>query len=198
MNIICLTKEKDLEKKIAELYQEISLNVFDDFKQINKDDLQKCDIIVVDLKDCLLPGKSFFSPILALSQVPNFDESLAVLKCGAKGYGNRHMRASNLKLAIDSINSGNVWLPPAIVAKLIETTNTNKQEEQNPDRAIVLDKLSKREQEVAIYIGKGESNQEIADKLFVSTRTVKAHLSSIYSKTGMRNRLELGLQIGKV
>ena len=59
----------------------------------------------------------------------------------------------------------------------------------------ILSSLSKREQEVAQYVAKGMSNQEMADKMFVSLRTVKAHLSSIYDKTGLRNRLELGLNL---
>ena len=59
----------------------------------------------------------------------------------------------------------------------------------------LLNTLSKREQEVALFVAKGMSNQEVADKMYVSLRTIKAHLSSIYEKTGVRNRLELGLAL---
>jgi DNA-binding NarL/FixJ family response regulator len=46
-------------------------------------------------------------------------------------------------------------------------------------------------------VAEGLSNQEMADRMYVSLRTVKAHLSSIYDKTGLRNRLELGLSLKK-
>jgi DNA-binding NarL/FixJ family response regulator len=55
--------------------------------------------------------------------------------------------------------------------------------------------LSKREDEVVQLVANGLSNKEIADKLFISVRTVKAHLTSIFSKTGFRDRLELAVKM---
>ncbi len=56
-------------------------------------------------------------------------------------------------------------------------------ETSQPTRNNILNQLSKREQEVALYMTEGLSNQAIAEKMFVSLRTVKAHLSFIYDKT---------------
>ncbi|MBQ9538030.1 MAG: helix-turn-helix transcriptional regulator [Treponema sp.] len=55
----------------------------------------------------------------------------------------------------------------------------------------VFQKLSKREQEVAVLLLQGKTTQETADALFVSLSTVKTHIQHIYEKTGVRNRAEL-------
>ena len=101
------------------------------------------------------------------------------------------MRKDNLWQAIESVKAGQIWLPPEIVAARIEKIEPEEQSNA------LLNELSEREQEVALMVTEGMSNQQIADKIFVSLRTVKAHLSSIYSKTGLRNRLALGLKLKK-
>ncbi len=201
MNLICLSKDDVLTNKVEALYGTISVKVFTDYQLVPTTTLQRCDVMIVDLKNCLLPnGKSFFSPIIALSAVPAFQEAVAILQTGAKGYGNRHMRKENLSQAIESVKSGQIWLPPSVVVKLIDQVkfDSNVDEMTASKNSMLLEKLSKREQEVALYVAKGMSNQEIADIIFISLRTVKAHLTSVYEKTGLRNRLELGLQLKNV
>ncbi|MGL1932089.1 MAG: response regulator transcription factor [Desulfotalea sp.] len=198
MNIICLSKDVVLANKVEDLYGITCVKVFTDYKLVPNTALQSCDVMIVDLKECLLPNSNtFFSPIIALSALPVFQEAVAVLQTGAKGYGNRHMREENLCQAIKSVKAGQIWLPPSIVLTLIEQINpdSNINEMTTQKNTLLLNKLSKREQEVALCVAKGMSNQEIADNIFISIRTVKAHLTSIYEKTGLRNRLELGLQL---
>ncbi len=197
MEIICLSKDKKLIKKINGLCSDGSgVKAYTDYRQIEKTVLDSCDVVVVDLKDCLLPApQNTAPPILALSQVPVFQEAVAILHCGAKGYGNRHMRSENLAQAIDQVKAGQVWIPPFVVTELIKQAAAV--ETSQPTRDNILNQLSKREQEVALYVAEGMSNQAIAEKMFVSIRTVKAHLSSIYEKTNLKNRLELGLKVKK-
>ena len=150
-------------------------------------------VLVIDLKYHGLPEAGTVNQaIVALAELPEYGEALALLQCGVRGYGNRHMRAENLAQAIDAVSTGQVWLPPDILARMITSIGTTTAPES---RSSLLDALSVREQEVARYVARGMSNQQIADQMFVSLRTVKAHLSSIYEKTGMRNRLELGLRV---
>ncbi|MBC2703943.1 response regulator transcription factor [Desulfobacula sp.] len=59
----------------------------------------------------------------------------------------------------------------------------------------LLKELSFREAEVAKWLVNGLSNREISDKMFISIRTVKAHLTSIFKKTGCNNRLELATRM---
>jgi DNA-binding NarL/FixJ family response regulator len=62
---------------------------------------------------------------------------------------------------------------------------------QEPNSLAELLMLTKREQEVAVLIGQGLSNKEIAERLYVSVRTVTCHLERIYHKLGLRSRSAL-------
>lgn len=163
--------------------------------QIDPADLSSSDVLIVDLQGIGLPANHALPalPILALSESPRFDEAVVLLRHGVKGYGNRHMRRENLIQAVKSVRAGQLWLPPEIVTRLISLLGPIGHGHLSGERFTAA--LSSREREVADYVALGKSNQEIADTLFVSVRTVKAHLSSIYEKTGVRNRLELALQM---
>ena len=148
------------------------------------------------MKYCELPqGVRFSSSVIVLADVPSFKESFALLQLGIRGYGNRHMRESNLRQAIDNVADGQIWLPPSIVSSLIDVVGKSDITDKTKSRDKVLSTLSKREKEVALFVAQGMSNQEVAEMMYVSLRTVKAHLSSIYEKTEVRNRLELGLAL---
>jgi DNA-binding NarL/FixJ family response regulator len=125
--------------------------------------------------------------VAILTSVPKFDEALKMLKMGVMGYGNRMMHPENLKQMVAAVTAGQIWLPPDIVSRLITTLPA----EQTP--LTYSEELSERETEVAKLVAQGKSNQEIADILSITVRTVKAHMTSIFSKTGLRDRLALAL-----
>lgn len=161
-------------------------------------DLEKAatGVLVIDLKYHSLPESPIAGQaVVALAELPAYDEAMVLLQKGVRGYGNKHMRQENLAQAIDAVKSGQVWLPPDILARMITTIGAVTQKPGAESQPKLLELLSNREQEVARFVAQGMSNQQIADKMFVSLRTVKAHLSSIYDKTGMRNRLELGIRL---
>ena len=84
-------------------------------------------------------------------------------------------------------------LPQIICPTLMITTlPANKNEKKEP---ALLKALSSREAEVAKWLVNGLSNREIGEKMFISIRTVKAHLTSIFKKTGCRDRLELATRM---
>jgi len=192
MAILCLSPDKQLAGRLA---------FCGDIVRISRSGLDRLapkvtggsEVLIIDLKYENMPEPIETDlPIVALTEVPNFTEAVALLQKGGRGYGNRHMRAENLAQAIESVKNGQAWLPPDILAQFIANVSTSI---PSPTHSPLLDWLSSREQEVACYVAEGLTNQQIAERLFVSLRTVKAHLSSIYEKTGMRNRLELGLRL---
>jgi len=149
------------------------------------------DLLIIDLKafrEADLPELS--CPAVALAEVPDFKQAMRLQLRGVCGYGNRHMLLGNLKQAVAAVRAGQVWMPPAIVNQMIHSISPAESEAEPP---LPLEQLSKREREVADLVAQGLSNQEIADKLYISVRTVKAHLTSIFSKTGCRDRLELAV-----
>jgi DNA-binding NarL/FixJ family response regulator len=192
MAIICCSKDDILLGKIVTLYGANDVISLPDC-HLYKDHVQLGKILIVDLKHCTIPDRTVFSlPILVLAGIPTFQEVVGLLQRGVRGYGNRQMRLDNLDQAVKSVKAGQIWLPPPLISQLIATVGTGYTAQSDDS---ILSTLSKREQEVAQYVAEGMSNQEMADKMFVSLRTVKAHLSSIYDKTGLRNRLELGLNL---
>ena len=151
------------------------------------------EIVIIDLKDFTINNiQAFSSPLIALTPVPRFEEAVRLVQAGVKGYGNRKMRKDNLYLAIASVKAAQLWLPPEFLIRLVNLIPPSEPREIPKDQ---FKGLSKREREVAGYVSQGMSNQEMAEQMYVSLRTVKAHLSSIYGKTGFRNRLELGLHL---
>jgi len=156
-------------------------------------EIREKDILIIDFDDCNekeLPP--IICPCMVLVTIPKNDQALRLLRRGIRAYGNRHMHEGNLIQAIATLMAGQIWLPPAILSQMISALpqSKNKQEENT-----LLEQLTSREAEVAEWLVKGLSNKEIGDKMFVSIRTVKAHLTSIFKKTGCRDRLELATRL---
>lgn len=131
-------------------------------------------------------------PIAVFSDVPAFAEAVRFLRMGVKGYGNRLMNAGNINQLVNALLAGQVWLPPSILSRLILSVPVGASE--GGANGTFKD-LSDREREVAEFIGMGLSNKEISDKMNITIRTVKAHVSSVFMKTGCRDRLEVALKV---
>ena len=151
------------------------------------------DILIIDLEFCKekdLP--QIICPAMVLVTVPVIEQAMRLLRQGVKAYGNRHMHEENLQQAVSALKAGQIWLPPAIVNRMITALPANKNEKKEP---ALLKALSSREAEVVKWLVNGLSNREIGEKMFISIRTVKAHLTSIFKKTGCRDRLELATRM---
>lgn len=196
MKILCCSTDNILIENLIGLYGRNSVKSHPNITLVKDSDLKNSEVMLVDLKDSKIPdGRKFPIPLIALTTIPAFKEAVILMQIGVKGYGNRKMRTENIQQAIENVISGQIWLPPEIVNQLISSVGV---EETKPEEnSTILDALSTREKEVANYVAEGLANQEMADKMFVTLRTVKAHLSSIYDKTGLKNRLELGVRLKK-
>ncbi len=193
MVIIC-SGDPGLVRRYADFFgKKHDIRQLIDTKKLKKHVSSSGDVLLIDLEHCTdsdIPGVK--TPSMALAAAPVYDQAVRLLRKGVRGYGNRHMHPDNFFQALAAVSSGQVWLPPAIMAQLISAIP--------PARSIDHDEnhkepLSKREEEVARLVTGGLSNQEIADTIHVSVRTVKAHLTSIFAKTGYRDRLELAVRM---
>ncbi len=154
------------------------------------------DLLIVDLSGC--QEKDLFAvstPSAALATIPTYEQAVRLLQLGYRAYGNRHMNRANFMQAIAAVYGGQVWLPPSILHRMIATF-AHTQENESRERPF-LEQLSTREREVAQWVAKGMANKEIADSMKITVRTVKAHMTSILSKTGIRDRLELALKMSR-
>jgi NarL family two-component system response regulator LiaR len=134
--------------------------------------------------------------ILILTAYDDDEYVLGLLDAGAAGYLLKSARGRDLVRAIRAIRSGESVLHPKIIAKLLKRATVAPAEEHKASGL-----LSERESEVLKLVTSGMSNKEIAEKLFLSQRTVKAHLTSVFNKLNVASRSEAivrGLQWGLV
>lgn len=137
------------------------------------------------------------SKLFLLSDQPDNEEGLAFLKLGIVGYANTYVSPERLAEALHVIGSGGVWLGQKVIQQLImEAYLSGKEMEGHaPDPRLAV--LSPMENRVAKLVSRALTNLEIAAELGIVERTVKAHLTTIYSKLHIGNRLSLALLINR-
>ncbi len=123
--------------------------------------------------------------VIALSMFGEEDYYYRMINAGAKGFLLKNSEISDVKEAIEQVMSGNSYFSQELLYNVIKSFHANKEQVE------VMATLSKREQQVLNEICKGLSNQEIADTLFISKRTVDKHRSNLLSKTNSKNTANL-------
>ena len=129
--------------------------------------------------------------VLILTAYDNDQYIMALLEAGAAGYLLKNVSGSNLVNAIRAVHAGEAVLHPTIAQKVFSRFGASGQESSEPVQSI---ELSERETEILKMAAQGLSNQEVADKLFLSRRTIQAHLANIFRKMDVGSRTEAVLQ----
>jgi two-component system, NarL family, response regulator LiaR len=129
--------------------------------------------------------------VLILTAYDNDQYIIALLEAGAAGYLLKNVSGANLVNSIRSVHAGEAVLHPAIAHKVFQRlSGTNREQE----KAKPIAELSEREMEILKLAAKGMSNQDIATGLYLSRRTVQAHLANIFRKMDVGSRTEAVLQ----
>ena len=124
---------------------------------------------------------------------------MAMMQGGARGFFRTALGDEQLIKCIRVVARGEIWLDAALITPVFdefikELTNKRDRFESLTHLSVVkLEMLSPREMEVMALISKSMNNEEIADKLFLSSKTVKTHMRNIFAKAGIRNRVEAAL-----
>lgn len=137
------------------------------------------------------------SRLFLLSDQPDHEEGLAFLKLGIVGYANTYISPERLAEALRVIGSDGVWLGQKVIQQLILEAHTKGEEKGPEEIGSLLSVLSPMERRVAELVASGGTNLIIADELGIAERTVKAHLTAIYGKLHVGNRLSLALLINR-
>lgn len=145
-----------------------------------------------------IANKHQVSKIVVLANTPNQVDALAVMRKGAAGYCHAYSAATMLRELKTVVMHGGIWLGNDLLQTLI---NATKPLVHNAPAMVAeaLALLTNREQEIALEAAKGLSNKEIARVCDIAERTVKAHISAVLEKLGVKDRLQLALMLnGKV
>jgi DNA-binding NarL/FixJ family response regulator len=123
------------------------------------------------------------------------------LSKGAVGYLLKETQPSNLIMSLLAVKEGTVLISPTIAQKLVKQLDSPLQQSfsaKQGDQTSWLDSLTKREKEVLFLLAQGYNNKTIAEKLFIEEQTVRNHVSMIYSKIGVHDRIEVMLLVNKM
>jgi two-component system response regulator NreC len=124
--------------------------------------------------------------VLALTQHEDSEYILSMLRAGARGYVSKTATGSELISAIRTVCRGESFLHPLAATTLVDEYLTRVGEEKTE-----YERLTDREREILQLVAEGRSNREIADRLFISAKTVLRHRTNIMEKLGFHNRTEL-------
>ena len=157
------------------------------------------DIILFDLmlgdEDGLefLPALCDISPlsrVLVLTGVQTAESHRIAIRRGAMGIVLKQQAADLLLKAIRKVYAGEVWIDRSMMGSVLDDVRTERQQGSNTE-ATKIASLTPREREVVALVSEGLKNKLIGERLYISETTVTHHLSSVFSKLEVSDRLEL-------
>jgi len=166
-------------------------------------DKQEFDVVFMDVKMPIMNGiettklaleKKPSLKIIGLSMFGEEEYLESMIESGVEGFLLKKADLKEIEKAINLIAAGKNYFSEELVASLTKKFGSSGRNDKNGifvTNNNETDKISKREIEILQLICKGYSNQEIAEKLFISPRTVDGHRANIISKTGVKNTANL-------
>ena len=120
---------------------------------------------------------------------------MQALALGARGYCHTHATTGLLEQIALVVRNGGLWLGTDLMSRVMTAAGGRLLDHDNGPAASRLDALTPRERAVAFEVALGATNKEAARTLDITERTVKAHLSAVFEKLGVRDRLQLVLAL---
>ncbi|MDO5535003.1 MAG: response regulator transcription factor, partial [Propionibacteriaceae bacterium] len=162
------------------------------------------DIVLMDIRMPRKDGIAATQEILARADAPRvivlttFDSDDLVLKAlqaGASGFLLKDTPPAKMVEAIRAVDAGETTLSPSVISQVVNLATKSADDGRGEAALKQLDALTEREREVAVAIGQGKANAEIAAELFMSIATVKAYVTRIFYKLGVDNRVQVAMKI---
>lgn len=126
------------------------------------------------------------------SDIPNIREMLECVRLGAKSYCNSHMATLHYHQMFQLLENGQSWFPPEMLDETFKLAQQSVKPAVNQQQ---LEVLTAREKDIAEAVAEGKSNRQIAELYDISEPTVKTHLSNIFRKLELKDRVGLVLYL---
>jgi len=133
--------------------------------------------------------------VIVLTTFDTDDLVLAALRAGASGFLLRDTPPPKIVEAVHRVLAGEPILSPSVTAQLIASATEGQPTDRRDDALTQLASLTEREHDVAVAIGQGLSNAEIGAQLFMSVATVKSHVTRLFAKLRVENRVQIAMRV---
>jgi DNA-binding NarL/FixJ family response regulator len=165
-------------------------------------DRTRPDVVLMDIRMPTLDGLSATERLRGRADAPQVvvlttfhadDQVLRALRAGAAGFVLKDTPPAEIVEAVRHVATGDPVLSPAVTRQLMAHAAGTAPDSRTTTARSRVAALNDREREVAVAVGRGASNAEIAAGLFMSVATVKTHVSRILAKLDLNNRVQIAL-----
>ncbi|MET8830778.1 response regulator transcription factor [Streptomyces sp. NPDC004610] len=161
------------------------------------------DVVLMDIRmpsvdgltaTARLRGRADAPQVVVLTTFHADEQVLRALRAGAAGFVLKDTPPADILDAVRRVAAGDPVLSPTVTRQLMEhAAGTPGGDDRRTRARVRLAALNDREREVAVAVGRGLSNAEIAGELYMSVATVKTHVSRVLAKLGLNNRVQIAL-----
>ena len=160
------------------------------------------DVVLMDIRMPTVDGLAATERLRALKDAPQVvvlttfhadDQVLRALRAGAAGFVLKDTPPAEILAAVRRVAAGDPVLSPAVTRQLMAHAAGGTADTRRAGARERMGALNDREREVAVAVGQGRANAEIAAALFMSVATVKTHVSRILAKLDLNNRVQIAL-----
>ncbi|MFC9641506.1 response regulator [Streptomyces mirabilis] len=165
-------------------------------------DRTRPDVVLMDIRMPVIDGLTATERLRGREDAPQVvvlttfhadDQVLRALRAGAAGFVLKDTPPVQILDAVRRVAAGDPVLSPAVTRQLMEHASGGAPGGRRTGAQDRIGALNDREREVAVAVGQGSSNAEIAAELYMSVATVKTHVSRILAKLGLNNRVQIAL-----
>ncbi len=162
------------------------------------------DVVLMDIRMAQMDGitatvalRELDSPpqVIVLTTFQADEQVMSALRAGASGFLVKDTPPADIINAVRVVASGAAIISPSVTRTLLSHFGDGQASERRRAAAERLAALTDREREVAAMIGSGASNAEVATGLFMSEATVKAHVSRLFAKLDVTNRVQIAIVV---
>ena len=196
MSLIIISKSRMFEGYISSVVDEFSVR-----SKLTTSGITAGDVIIVHSRSFMDELAEWMASISGMGVVvgiaadnPKVEDLLAYTELGAYGFFNSYMAKQHYDQLFRLLSSGQSWFPPDLMAETFKLARSVIQPSVISDP---LEGLTKREKEVALAVADGQSNKLVASNCNITERTVKTHLTQIFKKLQLKDRVALAIYLNQ-